>query len=212
MANEAIEKDSEEVYMIDTRARKYFQFGFDALAKVCVKMNLSANTITVFALLIGVMAGIMLGLGQRYMALVCMLISGLLDVLDGSVARISKTSSNVGAFLDLIFDRMVEGVIIIGFYMFMPEYALLYILFYIGAMFNFSTFMLAGILFKNEGVKSMHYDIGIVERSETFIAFLLMMLFPTYLPIFLSIFIILMFLTALIRSYKIMQQEWKRGM
>ncbi len=193
--------------MLDTNARKHVQKGFNSLAKGTGLYKLSPNSITVVAFIVGISSAVALALGETYIALVLLWISGALDVLDGTVARLTGKSSSIGAYLDIVFDRLVEGATIIGFFVFRPEFSLYYMLFFVGVLFNFTTFMLAGTLFKNNGKKSMHYDIGIVERTETFIAFSLMMLLPEYIYISLSVFTSLMFVTGIIRMHKIISHS-----
>jgi archaetidylinositol phosphate synthase len=43
-----------------------------------------------------------------------LLVSGFFDVVDGSVARITKRISNKGAFLDSVFDKIAEVIIFGG--------------------------------------------------------------------------------------------------
>ena len=43
-----------------------------------------------------------------------LLVSGFLDLVDGQVARIIKTTSNRGAFLDSVFDKIAEVAIFLG--------------------------------------------------------------------------------------------------
>jgi archaetidylinositol phosphate synthase len=45
---------------------------------------------------------------------VLLLLSGFFDIVDGSVARITKNMSKRGAFLDSIFDKLAEVVIFAG--------------------------------------------------------------------------------------------------
>jgi phosphatidylglycerophosphate synthase len=132
-------------------------------------------------------------------------ISGLLDVLDGSVARLTGKSSASGAYMDLIFDRMVEAFIILGFTILAPANYIAYILFYISVIFNFTTFIVAGALFKNDSKKSMHYDTGIAERTETFIVFSLMLIFKNHITVILMVFNAIIFLTGIIRFYKVIK-------
>ena len=195
--------------MIDTVCRQKFQLIFDLIGKLLIKLKLSPNKITIIALGLGLSSGISLGFHNEILGFLFMVLSGIFDILDGTVARLTGKSSKIGAFLDLVFDRIVEGAIIIGFYFLRPEFSLIYLLFFVGAMFNFTTFMLAGILFKNEGKKSIHYDVGFVERTETFIAFGLMMIFPDYLNIILGIFNILMILTGMERFRRIVKYEMR---
>ncbi|MDW7660956.1 MAG: CDP-alcohol phosphatidyltransferase family protein [Bacillota bacterium] len=191
--------------MIDSKLRDSVQPIFDQTGSVFVKLKIQPDQITIAAFIGGLFAGGLVAYGQLIAALILLWISGLLDVLDGTVARLTGKSSSRGAYMDLVFDRMVEAAIVLGFYLLAPEYALAYILFFIGAMFNFTTFMVAGALFDNDGVKSMHYDIGIAERTETFIVFSLMMLFPGYIFGLLIAFDLLMFVTGLIRFVKILR-------
>ncbi|MFA9397761.1 MAG: CDP-alcohol phosphatidyltransferase family protein [Clostridiaceae bacterium] len=189
--------------MIDTKFRKIAQPGFDSIAKGFVALKLTPTTISIFAFFIGIIASVFLSQGYILVSLVLLWASGLFDVIDGTVARMTNKSSKLGAFYDLIFDRMVESSIILGFYFFHPEYALAYLIFFIAVIFNFSTFMIAGALFKNESSKSMHYDIGLAERTETFIIFTLMMIFHKYLFWILMFFNIIIFITGGIRFFRI---------
>ncbi len=191
--------------MLDTKTRGYVQKGFDFIAVYSFLVKLSPNMITVIAFIVGLAAFVALSFKVFWVALALLWLSGLLDVLDGTVARITNKSSPLGAYLDMIFDRMVEAFIIIGFYLIAPQYGLIYLLFMASVLFNFTSFMLAGNLFKNTGVKSMHYDIGLVERTETFIIFSLMILFPVYQAYILLFFTILVVITGVYRMFKIVQ-------
>ncbi len=196
--------------MIDSTSRKYVQSGFDGFAKVTRLSKIHPNHITVLGFVVGIGASVAISYGAVLIGLVLLWVSGGLDVLDGTVARLTNRSSTLGAFLDLVFDRVVEGLLILAFYIYMPENAIAYFIFYIGAMFNFSTFMLAGNLFKNEGKKSMHYDSGLVERTEAFIAFSLMMIFSQWSFWILMLFNVLMIMTGIKRMGKIIVHEHRK--
>lgn len=191
--------------MIDTKLRKSVQPIFDTMAKRFVKLNITPNTITGLAFIIGIASAIFIGLNFMMLALICLWFSGLFDVLDGTVARINGQSTPVGAYMDLILDRMVEAAVILGFYHAFPEHTLMYLLFFVAVLFNFTTFIVAGALFKNDGKKSMYYDVGIAERTETFIVFSLMMLLTSYIYWILLAFNAIVFLTGIIRFYKVIK-------
>lgn len=191
--------------MIDTKLRGVFQPFFNGLARGLIKLKLSPNTISLAAFGIGLLASLSIVFGQLVLAVILLWLSGLLDVLDGSVARLTATSSPLGAYLDLIFDRMVESAVILACFFLLPQYALAYLLFFVAVLFNFTTFIVAGALFKNNSAKSMHYDIGIVERTETFIVFTLMILFQPFAGLILMIFNGLIFLTGGLRFFRIIR-------
>ena len=191
--------------MIDTRWRSRFEPIFNFLERNLVQFKIKPNTITIVAFAIGLLSAIFIGFNKPMVALVLLWISGLLDVLDGSVARLTGKSSANGAYMDLIFDRLVEAFIILGFTILDPTNYLAYILFYISVIFNFTTFIVAGALFKNVGTKSMHYDTGIAERTETFIVFSLMLIFKNHISPILMVFNAIIFLTGTIRFYKVIK-------
>jgi archaetidylinositol phosphate synthase len=86
--------------------------------------GLPANFWTGLGLAISIAAGIAyaspafgLGIDRYYAAIiggVLLLISGFLDIVDGSVARVTKQTSKKGAFLDSSFDKISEVVVFGG--------------------------------------------------------------------------------------------------
>lgn len=191
--------------MIDTKLRKYFQPAFALVAKPFILLHIHPDTITLVAFLLGIVSSVFIGLDQVWLPLALLWVSGLLDVLDGTVARETGKSSKIGAYLDLVFDRMVEAAIILAFYFLAPEHALAYLVFFTAVLFNFTTFIIAGALFSNTGSKSMHYDIGLAERTETFIVFTLMLLFQSQITPILMVFNGVIVLTGVIRFVRIIQ-------
>jgi len=141
-------------------------------------MRMSANSITLLAFVTGLGAAFCIATTHLKIALCLLIVSGLLDVLDGTVARISGTKHTFGAYCDLISDRMVESAVIIGFAWIYPEHIFAYLLFFAAVMLHFSTFVTASALFPNMGAKSMHYDASIVERAEAFMVFFAMLIWP----------------------------------
>jgi archaetidylinositol phosphate synthase len=84
--------------------------------------GLSANFWTGVGLAISIIAGAAyasanFGLPKYYAAIlggILLLISGFFDVVDGSVARVTKRTSTKGAFLDSSFDKIAEVIIFAG--------------------------------------------------------------------------------------------------
>ncbi len=84
--------------------------------------GLSANFWTGVGLVISIIAGVAyasanLGLPKYYAAVIggaLLLISGFFDIVDGSVARVTKQTSKRGAFLDSSFDKIAEVIIFAG--------------------------------------------------------------------------------------------------
>jgi len=161
--------------MIETHIRPSCQKYFDALGGY---IPVTANQMTLCAFLSGIASAVSIGFDYTLYALLFLWLSGLCDVLDGTIARLTGTSHPFGAYTDLIADRMVEAALMIGFAVKYPEHYFTYIVFLVALLFHFSTFVVAGSVFKNNGPKAMHHDRSIVERFEAFVIFSFMMLYP----------------------------------
>ncbi|MFT9495114.1 CDP-alcohol phosphatidyltransferase family protein [Anaerosolibacter sp.] len=190
--------------MIDTKLRGKFQPTFDIMAVKLVKIQLRPNVITWIAFGVGILASVSVAIEWMIPSILLLWLSGLLDVLDGTVARLTRSSSRGGAYMDLILDRMVEAAYILGLAYRFPQGYYAYLLFYVAVIFNFTTFIVAGALFQNKGAKSMHYDVGIAERTETFLVFTLLALFPTNIYLILMIFNAVIFITGMVRFKRVL--------
>lgn len=189
--------------MLETVFRPLIQPLFDALS-VRIPRTITPNSITGLGLCCGSAAGIAISQHFLLSGLVLLLLCGIFDILDGSLARNHAIAHPVGAYIDLISDRLAESAIIIGFAIGYPEYSVAYVIFLAGVLFHFSTFLAAATLFKNNGTKSIYYDESLIERAEAFIVFALMCLFPHSIFASLMIFNCLVFLTAAARFYRIL--------
>ena len=189
--------------LLDTHLRKTIEPIENAMVRWISITPLKPNHLTFLAFFIGMGAAFAISIGWILTAVIMLWLSGALDVLDGALARYLKMTSPFGAYLDIIFDRVVEILVILGMYVWMPDAVWAYLLFLAGVIFNFSTFLLAGALFQNQGMKSMHYDVGLLERTETFICFTLAIVLPNWLFEILMVFDVLMILTGCLRMSKI---------
>jgi phosphatidylglycerophosphate synthase len=173
--------------MIDTHARKYFQPLFDKLALGLVPLRLSPNALTLGAFAAGTGASVAFVSGLRETALAALILSGILDVLDGTVARMTKTT-HLGAFLDLTLDRVVEVAFVTAAALAVPDSRLSCVFVLGSTIFSFSVFLLSGNLVKKKSEKVFYYQAGLAERTETFIVFGLAILWPSYTACFFYIF------------------------
>ena len=191
--------------MIETYIRKKIQPLFDAISTwVLIPLQITPNTITLIAFITGILAGGLISINHLKSASLLLILSGLCDVLDGTVARISQQSQKIGAYIDLISDRMVEAAIVVGFTILYPQHYFAYILFFVAVMLHFSTFIVAGSLFPNMGKKSMHYDHSIVERAEAFVVFAIMISLPQYIFPLLMVFNVAIFGAGITRFFRVL--------
>ena len=78
------------------------------------KLGISPNTWTILALIPAVLGFVSLYYHNLIYGLILFLISGIIDAIDGAVARVTGRVSNLGAFLDGIIDRYVEILLYVG--------------------------------------------------------------------------------------------------
>jgi len=76
--------------------------------------RMNPNSISFTASIVGVIAAIFFMFGHSATAGILLLLSGILDTLDGTVARLGERSSKFGATLDSSLDRYVEMFVFMG--------------------------------------------------------------------------------------------------
>lgn len=79
-----------------------------------VALGISANGLTWSALVLGIAAGVALAFGWLGLATLLATMSTIGDILDGQVARMTKTGSAKGELLDAAIDRYTEFAFIAG--------------------------------------------------------------------------------------------------
>jgi len=89
----------------------------DALAsmgRAASRVVPSPTAWTVVGLLFAFLAFVFYGGGHPFLGGLMLAVSGFFDVLDGSVARATGRTSQLGAFLDSTLDRVSEVVVFLG--------------------------------------------------------------------------------------------------
>ena len=196
--------------MLDTNARKYTDGFFRKIAKLLLKAGLKPNHITAMAFVIGVSAGAVLYFGRPVWAVAMLWLSGALDALDGEMARLSGTSSMLGAQLDIISDRIVELSIVWGLALGRSDCLLPLLGLTSAILISMTVFLTTGMLANASGKKSFYYQAGLMERTEGFIAFSVMMLFPGALAVLTWIYAALIGITILQRlaeSFRLLKEQ-----
>jgi archaetidylinositol phosphate synthase len=185
--------------LLDTHVRGYVQPLFDKAASGAISLGLTPIKITIMALLTGLVTVIFLSLGWNIAAIVFLWISGFLDAVDGTVARITHNSTDLGALLDITFDRVVELSIILALGFLGLASTMMLLLLACAIVLSMSIFLTVGNLAKRKSIKSFYYQGGLVERTEGFIFFTLIILLPTYSNHIGYLFAATIFITAIQR-------------
>lgn len=194
--------------MLDTHGRKYVEPIIESVANAFINRNISANKVTVLAFVLGISSGIWMLLGQPLIATAVLWISGLLDAVDGAIARKTGTSSSWGALMDITFDRIVELSVIISLAVLYPQARLVLIMLTGSIIISMTVFLTVGALSKNTKNKAFYYQAGLAERTEGFIMSSLMMLFSNHIIIITIVYFLAILFTAgqrLKEAYKLLR-------
>ena len=79
-----------------------------------VRMGVTADGLTLAGFVLSLPVGVLFAKHRFGLAAVVLLVAGLCDALDGSVARATGRSSRAGAFLDSTVDRYSELAVYLG--------------------------------------------------------------------------------------------------
>ena len=185
--------------MLDTYGRKYAKKVIGIGADQCINLGMDANGVTKLAFLVGVSSGVAVFLNLRILAVVLLWLSGYLDSVDGEIARKTNTTSDYGALMDIVFDRMVEASIIAAIAL-NYEGSRVYLVFLsLSIIISMTIFLTVGALSEKRGIKSFYYQAGLAERTEGFIMFTLMIIFINRVEIITIIFTFMILFTAMQR-------------
>lgn len=185
--------------MLDTHGRKYVDPIINYGANFFIKLNLTANNVTVIALFLGILTSVFIYRDMNILAVITLWISGYLDAVDGSIARKTKTTSLFGTLMDITFDRIVETSIILSLAMRYSNARINFIVLLICIIISMTIFLTVGALVEKKGMKTFYYQAGVAERSEGFLMFSLMILVPNYIVIFTNLFSAIIFITIIQR-------------
>lgn len=95
------------------RTRYYAILG--PLEAVSIRLNIHPDTLTFAGLVLSAAAGFLVGGGSFFWGAWVIALAGVLDTLDGSLARHTGRTSKFGAFFDSTLDRYGEAFILTGF-------------------------------------------------------------------------------------------------
>lgn len=185
--------------MLDTHARKIFNPIFSKIARLMIDIGLSANQITFIAFVIGILSAVALYFNKYLLSFVLLWLSGLFDAVDGEVARLTNKKSLIGAQLDIVSDRVVELAFIwaVAFNHKEVLYELLFLVSMI--LISMTVFLTTGMITKNSTKKSFYYQSGLMERTEGFIMFSIMIIFREKMRLVIIIYAILILITIIQR-------------
>lgn len=162
--------------MHHTRRASYEAFSIP-YGRVCVRLGLTPNILTVLGLLSAAGAAVAFWQERFWLGVFLMLLTSLLDMLDGATARAGNLGTVFGAVLDHNVDRVGEFLIILGIVLsghVHPGWGLF-------ALFGMWSASYARAAAESIG-KMKTCAVGFVGRLEKFIIILAGAVFEVYFP------------------------------
>lgn len=199
--------------MLDLK-REWFKSIERFIGKTLGRLPITPNQWTLLSIVFALI-GLYFTINFNFLlALISFFISGILDFIDGSVARAKNMSSNTGAYIDTIVDRYIEGIMFLGLLfvslptVIFPSYIWIFLALF-GSMLTTYTKAAA----KEKGLVKQELKGGLMSRGERliliFLIFILLIFSQQYLAtIIIIIFAILSNLTALQRFFSAIKKDF----
>ena len=123
--------------------------------------RVSPNTITALSLLMCAVCGVAIGLGQLGIGVWLFAVAGILDIVDGRIARMQNKTTSSGALFDSVSDRWGELFIFTGYAWYLRDSV--WLLAVMGAIG--SSMMVSYTRARAEGLK-IQLTGGMMQRAE----------------------------------------------
>jgi len=169
-----------------------------------VRLGVSADLVTAIGVVLSAVNAVVIGLGDLYVACGLLIVGGLMDTLDGVVAKAAGTSSKRGAFFDSVADRISDSLLFAGLAYYLaaghhPREALLPVaILAVGSVISYERAKAESLGFDAKG--------GLMERAERLIGFGLAMLFHIVMVEILWALLALTMATAVGRFVRVWRQ------
>jgi phosphatidylglycerophosphate synthase len=175
--------------VLDRLATTFIAPAVQAGAGCLHRMGLRADTISLAGFATGMMAACLIANGAHALGLVAILLSRILDALDGALARLTEPT-DAGGFLDITLDFIFYASIPLAFAINNPPQNALPAAVLLAAFIGTgSSFLAFAVLAAKQGRqsaaypnKSFYFLGGLTEASETLLCFAAMCLWPQLFP------------------------------
>jgi len=189
--------------MLDPLLRRLIDPPLDRAGAWLAGRGLTANQATLGGVVIGLLTVPLLAGGHYNAALVIVLLNRLLDGLDGAIAR-QGAPTPFGGYLDIVCDFVFYAAVPLGFALGSPGNAACAALLLASFMCTGASFLGRAIMAARQqepdddsrGRKAFFHSAGLIEGTETVVAFVLFCLFPASFPWLAAVFALLCFWTA----------------
>jgi len=155
------------------------------------KVGIKPNHLTVFGLLFGIISFFLISNSRLTLGAFFLLLSGLMDALDGCLARVSGQVSEFGGFLDSVLDRYVDILVLVGIGLYGIDWVIVIVAVTGSLLVSYTRARAEKVIPK--------CDVGFAERAERIIIICVGLVFSRYLWHAVFLVAVLSHLTALHR-------------
>lgn len=107
--------------LVPESVKRVYLSGMAPVVRSLVRLGVTPNTLTTIGALVILASAVAYGMGRIQWGGVLLLLSGMVDTLDGQVARSSAQTTKFGAFYDSTLDRVGDGATFIGIAAYLAE-------------------------------------------------------------------------------------------
>lgn len=188
-----LEEKREIFEKITQKSNKYFSL-----------IKISPSIFTLTSLIFAILSFVFLLKNNLVLASPFFILAAFLDWLDGKIARATKKITKLGAYLDTIIDRYVEGVVLLGFlFLPLPKFIFPSSIWIFLALFGSLLTTYSKAARKEKGLSQKKSKFSLAGRAERIILITLSMI----LGIFnLNWMIYLIFALAIISNFSALQR------
>ncbi len=190
--------------MFDGRFRSSFELGFKPVGHKLAELGVRADHLTLAGVAASAASAVAVANGALRGGFLLLALAGLVDVLDGAVAKASGSASSRGAFFDSVADRLSDALLFGGVAWYLASR-------YGGHQGLLAMAVLAGamlISYERAKAESLGFDArgGLMERAERFLLLGFGLLFDSLLVPVLWVMLVLVVITAGQRFAKVWAQ------
>jgi CDP-diacylglycerol--glycerol-3-phosphate 3-phosphatidyltransferase len=189
--------------MLDRRARSTLEKTLRPIGQALHRAHIRPNHVTVAGVVASACAAIAIAQGYFVLGAALVAANGLLDVLDGAVAKANNAATPRGAFFDSVMDRIADAAVLggVGWYLSETDPRL-------GTLALAAVALTMLISYERARAESLGYDArgGLLERAERTVLMIVMVAFG-WLEAMLWIWVVLGTITTVQRFVVV----WRQG-
>jgi len=161
--------------------RDWFKSLETATASVFAVFPLTPNNYTALSIISAIICAYFLIQNNYWPAFVFFIVAGMLDFIDGAVARRKNLSSNRGAYWDTIADRYVESILLFGLlFAGLPDFYLSACAWLFLTLFGSTMTTYAKAAAKEKGLPGAELKGGLMSRAERSFLLAVIIVFLNY--------------------------------